>query len=345
MAGATFFGLAVSAGVVTFFSAAWFPGVPQRTLWLTLPILPLTLALSVVTSLFQAKQRFDYFNLSTVVPALCSLLAAAVLSLWHSVDLMIVAVAVGRGGGLVASIILLANLVKGEAATSTVDSPYAGRALRYGMKSYLSNALTFLTYRADVYLIGLFLTPAAAGLYVVATNVAERIWLLSTATSAILFPKISSMAGDEQGRAALTPVVFRWVLLLSLLGAVALALVSPLLLPIVFGPAFTASEAPLLWLCPGIVALAGSRVLANDIAGRGRPEINMYIAAACLITNVALNAILIPIFGIVAAAFSSSASYLLHLILTVSVYRTFVRQNPRTLFFGYRADLKRYVHS
>jgi Na+-driven multidrug efflux pump len=62
-------------------------------------------------------------------------------------------------------------------------------------------------------------------------------------------------------------------------------------------------------LLPGIVLISGTRVLANDISARGRPELNMYTAWLILIINIVANLLLIPHFGIEGAAIASTIAY------------------------------------
>ena len=62
-------------------------------------------------------------------------------------------------------------------------------------------------------------------------------------------------------------------------------------------------------LLAGIVALSAGRVLSNDIAGRGRLILNAYGGLAAVATNVVLNLLWIPRYGIVGAAWASTVSY------------------------------------
>lgn len=60
---------------------------------------------------------------------------------------------------------------------------------------------------------------------------------------------------------------------------------------------------------PGVFAGAGARVRSNCIAAAGKPEWNMYVAVLVVTTNVVLNVMLIPAFGIVGAAWATSGAY------------------------------------
>ncbi|WP_269851929.1 oligosaccharide flippase family protein [Methanosarcina horonobensis] len=51
---------------------------------------------------------------------------------------------------------------------------YTKECLGYGWKAHLSNILAFVNYRADLFLVNFFLTPAATGIYLIAVQIAEK---------------------------------------------------------------------------------------------------------------------------------------------------------------------------
>ena len=69
-------------------------------------------------------------------------------------------------------------------------------------------------------------------------------------------------------------------------GALALAFVAPVLVPLAFGDAYDDSVQALWLLLPGTVALAGSKVLTSYIFSRGRPLVNTGITAVSLVVTV-----------------------------------------------------------
>jgi O-antigen/teichoic acid export membrane protein len=72
---------------------------------------------------------------------------------------------------------------------------------------------------------------------------------------------------------------------------------------------------PLWILLPGALCMAVQSILGNDLAGRDYPMAIVWIWTALLITNVALNLIWIPRYGIAGAAASSTVAYVLSLFL------------------------------
>jgi O-antigen/teichoic acid export membrane protein len=90
---------------------------------------------------------------------------------------------------------------------------------------------------------------------------------------------------------------------------ITIAFFSPWLIVVLFGQDYKESISPFLFMLPGVVLFSLSKILANDFVGRGYPEINSYIAIVVAFLNVILNIILIPKYGVVGAALSTSFCY------------------------------------
>ena len=68
------------------------------------------------------------------------------------------------------------------------------------------------------------------------------------------------------------------------------------------------------------------RVFGNDLAARGRPGINAWIAAMNLLVNVVANLILIPDYGLYGAAIATSLSYSVFAIASALAYLRITEQ-------------------
>ena len=95
---------------------------------------------------------------------------------------------------------------------------------------------------------------------------------------------------------------------LAIFGAL-LMLIAEFVIVLLYGEDFRPAGAVIVWLVPGIVALGHSRILANYIAGQGRPGINAARGCAALVVNIAANLVLIPVYGIIGAAVATTISY------------------------------------
>lgn len=314
-------GLVITVPVILLAGEMLFPRVPPVLLWLSTAVFPLLLLQSYLLTLLQGMQDFQRFNAVSLVAPVTTLIFA-VITVWllHlGVFGAVLAFGSGQISGVIAALYAL-RLYRDRDAENENPGSYVKMGLRYGWKAYLSNVLTFVNYRADLFLVNFFLTPAAAGIYVVAVKIAERLWLLSQAVSTVILPRLSELHGDEKNRRRLTPLVGKVVLLLTALGAIFVALIISPLVHLVFGSAYMKAAGALLWLLPGIVLGSLSRVLSNDIAARGRPELNMYTALMVVAVNVTLNVALIPGMGINGAAIATTLAYSVDAVAKLFIY-------------------------
>jgi len=117
------------------------------------------------------------------------------------------------------------------------------------------------------------------------------------------------MKDENQQRDQLTTLVARHVFGFNLLIGFILFLIAEVIIAILYGSEYYESAIALHFLIPGVVLTGMSRVLANDIAGRGKPEINTVHSAIALTFNIILNLLLIPQMGVRGAALASTISY------------------------------------
>ncbi len=306
-------------GLIYFWGGKFFPDVPQKYLWMALLLIPTGLLFTYLQAIFQGLQRFFEFNLVSLLYA-SLFLAFVFIALWVLEKGVLGAVVAGISAWFLTDAVLFVMLKKRIGITSLrLNKPYLKRVLEYGIQFHLGNIVGFLNYKADLFLINVFLNPAAVGFYSVSVALVEKLWLVSQAASAVLFPGIAAEKG-EKARNKITPFVARSIFWLSLVSALILLCLSRWVVTFLYSPTYLSSVYPLQILLPGIVALNVGRILANDIAGRGYPILNTYLGIAAFTINVALNVLWIPEHGIAGAALASSISYSVILIGGLVIY-------------------------
>ncbi len=117
------------------------------------------------------------------------------------------------------------------------------------------------------------------------------------------------------------------------------ALISPWLLPWLFGEEFAGSVIALRWLLPGIVFSCAYKLLAVVLTQRGLLRFNLYGALIAAITTVVLDLLLIPRIGITGAAMASSIAYLAILTVTCLVLRFRLNMPVADLFLMRPSDI------
>ncbi|MBO9470146.1 flippase [Endozoicomonas sp. G2_2] len=342
-------GLMLGASVILVAGEVLFPGTQPHILMLALLMFPPNMIRMIAVSLVQATENFREYNFLVLAQPTVAL--AFLLALWildsFSLPSVLVAMVLSHVIALALGLSRVRRIV-GPLEAKDDSAEYLRLALPFGLKTQLGSIVAFLNYRLDIFLVNLLLGPAATGLYSVAVRLIEQLWLISTAVSTVLLPRLSAMVGDEVGRGALTSLVSRLTMWATLLASAVLAAASGPLTELLFGEEFRGAATALIVLLPGVVLISSGRVIANDLAARGMVGINMYLAILTLVVNVIGNILLIPIYGIVGAALATSIAYtsdfvvrllLMHRISRVQWWRFILSpgedmKNARSLFRG-----------
>ncbi|MBI3667177.1 MAG: polysaccharide biosynthesis C-terminal domain-containing protein [Acidobacteria bacterium] len=197
----------------------------------------------------------------------------------------------------------------------------------YSVVSHAGNILQFLVQRVDVFMVGVMLDVRAVGLYSVGYGVAELLLLLPQRLGTLYLPRMAAQDGS-MGKAEEVRLSSSLVFVGTVIAAVFLSLIAPLGIRLLYGEAFAPSVAPFLLLLPGICAMATCCILAAYLAGVGKVKINTAIAAVGVVSNVLLNLVLIPRFGISGAAIASSLTYCTEAFLFIAAASRVTRARP-----------------
>jgi O-antigen/teichoic acid export membrane protein len=188
--------------------------------------------------------------------------------------------------------------------------------LKNGLQAHVGTVALFLAYRVDLLLVNQFLGLEAAGVYSVALTLSEMLRALPEAGQIKVFSMRQAVGEPPPGLA----VARRVLLATALVGGVAGGL-SYWVIPAVFGHGFAAASPVFVLLVPGVAALAVSYCLAPSLILAGRLRANSVVAAIGLVAMVLTDLLTIPRWGLLGAAGTSSAAYLLVAWLQVCLVR------------------------
>lgn len=249
----------------------------------------------------------------------------------------------GNFAGILVGIAVAGFLVKDRLAERwgkpSGDAPILGGLLK-GLRGQAGNVAAFFNYRLDVFLVNYFLDQSHVGLYALGVVISESLWQIPQAAAVALFPRTARTV--EDGATEFTCQTMRHVLLISLATGAALALASPLAVPLIFGARFGESVAVIWWILPGTIAHALTKIAASDLAGRYKFGYGSVFGLIALALTVALDVLLIPRWGIRGAAVASSAAYLTNAVLMLTALRHETQVTWRQLLVPRVEDWSRY---
>lgn len=330
--------------IIVFFRQRLFPGVASGYLYFVLVLIPIELFISYTRYVLlgaQSIKKYNYVEILQGIIYLC-LIIIALLALNAGIAGAIVCVTLNLS--VIGAITYFWSKSAAGGVEFSINRTYIRKTTAYGLQVHLANILGFLNYRIDMLFISAFLGPSAVGLYTIGVGLVEKLWLVSYAASTVLFPRVSAEK-DEGRRNAFTPLVARTVLWATALGAIVLGSLSRFLIQFLFSEAYLPAAGALQALLVGTVTLSAWRVMSNDIAGRGRPSLNIYIGIVTVATNVVLNWIWIPRFGISGAAWASTVSYSVAFLGALIIYCYLSGNKWYRIILPQRGDISIYVRS
>ena len=188
------------------------------------------------------------------------------------------------------------------------DARLIRESIRFGLRAWLGGLAYLLNARVDQVLLGLLASQAALGTYAVAVNASEVLFYIPSAVATALLPAVAG--SDAELGVERTLRVFRAVMVVTTFAVLAAAALGPLLLPLVFGSAYTPSVEPFLWLLPSAFGFTSSAVFSSALLASGSPALSSLGPVISLVVGVTLDLLLMPRLGATGAAIAASAALL-----------------------------------
>jgi O-antigen/teichoic acid export membrane protein len=157
------------------------------------------------------------------------------------------------------------------------DARSLGSLLRLGVPSQLGGIALSLTYRSDLFLVSHWLGLSAAGVYSIGLTGSEVLRGLPETGQALVVSR--AVKADLP---AYTGEVARMTVLATAVASLSLALVAPVVVPMLFGEAYRGAVVVLACLVPGVVGLAVSYAISPLLFLEGRIVVNALGAVAAL---------------------------------------------------------------
>ena len=265
----------VPAWVAHQYGLALLQGLGRRGWFQTLRVLPSPLYCAALVPLFLA----DGQRLPEVMGAWVGMhVVGAALSLWAGL----------RG-------------LPGEVA----GAPSGAGLRRFGLRSMVGAISPIETFRIDQLLVGVLLSPAQLGIYVVALAFVNLPRFISASIGAVAYPRVAAARARER---ALVGGIARHHVVLTLLvvvPAVTLAVAFvPWVIRVFFGEEFANAGTTARILLAGSVLFAVDRVLGDCARGAGVGAIDTIAEVVSWVSLLAAAAVLVPLFdanGVAAA--------------------------------------------
>jgi O-antigen/teichoic acid export membrane protein len=180
--------------------------------------------------------------------------------------------------------------------------------LRYGVPTVLTTLPQILNLRLDQLLMAALLPPRVLGLYVVGVAWSGAFSMLLLSVSQVIFPHFAAIA-EKDAQVATMKIVMR----LSVITAVGVVsgslLVTPLMLPWIFGYSYASAvpAALILVIASGVSSV--NQIAGEALRGIGLPKWPMVAEFVGLVFTVPMLVWLLPRYQLMGAALASLLSY------------------------------------
>ncbi|MFN2135389.1 MAG: flippase, partial [Candidatus Promineifilaceae bacterium] len=267
----------------------------------------------------------------------------------------------GAGAGTIAWVIPLSTLLSlvifplpvlrllrqtPDVASPRLDPRFIGRQLLITPSFMVIHFFSLVDYQTDTFLISIMLSEAAVGWYGAAQTILLVFWIMPRAIRTALYPLMASYFTHAPDKLEiLYDKSLQYLFIIALPMVVGVFLLAEPILFLIFGPSFAPSVPVLQWSIWGVIFVFLNVPSARLMLLYNRQSILARMTGISMATNVGLNLLLIPTYGIVGAAiarlfatvvfFASNYLYVQsNLMASVTVWRLMARPILATLLMA-----------
>lgn len=282
-------------------------------------LLPVATLAYLLASFEEAAERLVVTGIVSAVSSIASTLATVGFIVFLKLDVFggVLAALLAATFSLVALIFTLRS--QGVQTRPKLNLLYLKAALRYGTVVEASFILVSITSRADLLVVYALLGPRSAGWYAVALTLGELVAYAPDAVSVAAFPRLAGVGGAEARE--LAPRIFRVGVAAAIVGASALTVVIPVLVPIAFGQPFLRAIPPAIVLTWGAVLWSAQWLLCRMGAARGYTRAYFACFATTATLMIGLDILLLRFVGMIGASVIASVSSGLGFLLALLLLR------------------------
>jgi O-antigen/teichoic acid export membrane protein len=223
-------------------------------------------------------------------------------------------IAIAAGASAVTAIIHLVSFRTGVSHDIRNTTPqYQTRLwLRVAIPMLLSDGVILLLWSSDEVMLGAMTSPEDVGVFHACVKTAGLTLIVFNAVSAFAVPRFAAKWLDDDKRELqdFARSIARWMFFPSLVIALGLIVLGPFLLGN-FGDSFVRGYLVLIVLTLGYLMKAATGPVGAYLAVTGNQDSIVLVTAVSAIGNIALNAVLIPPFGVMGATVASIMAVLM----------------------------------
>ncbi len=216
-----------------------------------------------------------------------------------------------------------------------------GKCLGYGLKSQALVSLDMGNQRLTAIFLGFWASSAENGLYSVALNFGQALWVLFGVLAIVVQSGVNNSLEQQIDH---LKRLSRHALFLMGLGAIGVALLSQPVIRLGYGTDFLGAVPQLHIILVGIVAYGVYSLLSSFMIVNGRAGTAMLASAFGLLVNILLCYLLIPRYGGLGAAQALCWGYLTSTFLLLTLMHVIFGVSIKSLLVLKKNDISALIH-
>jgi O-antigen/teichoic acid export membrane protein len=208
----------------------------------------------------------------------------------------------------IAIVIIFSKLLPVRPAKKLISVAMIRQFILFSSMAYVGNIATFFNYKLDFWVMDAYQGKSQLGIYSLAVQLTQLLWLLPTAISTVLYSYASTGSRENAIKftVQLKQIGFYSTLFFGIIGLT----LSYYFIPILYGKEFTPAFNLMSLLIIGIIPFSIPRIIASLFAARGNFKISFLVSVYGFIISTILYFTLIPLWGLYGGAIASSISYI-----------------------------------
>lgn len=266
-------------------------------------------------AVLKAQNRFHKFTESSIVYAVA--ITVSILVYWLlqlSLFQLVLCLLLSKGAQLLWTLILCRSSI----STSSFDKKLISKLIKNSWSFGLHTILGIFYFMIDTQIISLYLGAKEVALYQSVFRIVMILMVVSDIFSNVLLPYLSFKYFQKEDLTELVSKIFLYLLLIGCSVFLFFTSFKTELLTVLYTSEYLSAVILVLPLSIVIILRTISSLLGNILTVSNKQEYRVLTVAISLAVSIVLNLILIPKYGILAAAW---VSVLVHIILFMLYFR------------------------
>ena len=221
----------------------------------------------------------------------------------------------------------------------TWNFPLVKRSYSLGFKAFLSEYMAIMMTRADVLILKRLGSFAQLGVYTLAINFIDIINVTSNMIGVVLLNKFAAL-NDDRASLAILRKIFLLMIAFNLFCITGMLLFGHFIISFMYTAEYIGAYKAFIYLIPAIFGLTLGSLFNTFLWSKGFPIFTIIAPAVGALIKVIMSYIMIPKYGYLGAAMSSSIVYVLWLAMLMTWYFCTHREHKVTDLIIRKSDIQ-----